>query len=430
MATITKNEEIFSELATVIPGGVNSPARAWKGLSDYPLVAERGQGACVWDVDGAEYIDYCQSWGALLRGHAHPDICRAATETLQKGSSFGMATALEGELAARICQLVPSIEKIRFVSSGTEATMSAARLARGFTGRPLILKFTGHYHGHADFFLVQAGSGVAGLTPTSSSAGIPAEVVQHTICLPFNDIQACRKFFEERGAEVAAVILEPIAANMGVVPPVKGFLRELRALTHQHGSLLIFDEVITGFRVGADGAQGLYGIQPDLSCFGKIVGGGFPAAAFGGRAEIMDHLAPLGTVYQAGTLSGNPVAMAAGLANLALVDQAGFYEGLEAKTNVITEAVTRVIEERNLRACMQQVGSLFTLFFGVTQVQSFEDTQALDADCFRAYFHHMLSRGILVSPSAFEACFVSAAHTTEHVEKTRDAIIDFLSDSM
>jgi glutamate-1-semialdehyde 2,1-aminomutase len=338
-----------------------------------------------------------------------------------------MSTEIEWQLAQRVSQLVPSIEQVRFVSSGTEATMSAARLARGFTQRPLLVKFTGNYHGHADFFLVQAGSGVAGLTPTSSSDGIPQELVQDTVCLPYNDVAALHAFFaSEQARHVAAVIVEPIACNMGVVPASAAFMRALREETQKAGALLIFDEVITGFRCSPRGAQELYSEQPDLTCYGKIIGGGFPAAAFGGSREIMQCLAPEGTVYQAGTLSGNPVAMACGAAALDGIMQSGFYEDLERKTRVITDAVVEVIADLGLKACVKQVGSLFTLFFGQTDVQCFKDVQSCDLAAFRSFFHHMMQQGILVSPSQFEACFVSAAHSQEELERTRDAITAFL----
>ncbi len=354
------NKSTHEQFCEVIPGGVNSPVRSFKGLGIPPMVVDRGFQDTIADCHGNEYIDFCCSWGALIHGHAHPDINRAAINRVSKGSTFGITTAIEEKIARKITRLVPSIDKIRFVSTGTEATMSAIRLARGFTGRNKIVKFTGNYHGHADFLLVRAGSGVIGLTSTSSSAGIPDPIIQHTLCLPYNDIAAFNNLDKN---DIAAVIVEPIAANMGVVPASQEFLDALRSETKKIGALLIFDEVITGFRVGLNGAQGLYNITPDLTCFGKIIGGGFPAAAFGGRRDIMDYLAPLGPVYQAGTLSGNPVAMEAGYQALSLLETPGFYQELERKTNSLTHPVQEEIKKRNLNMCLQQKGSLFTLFF-------------------------------------------------------------------
>jgi len=412
----------FQKLCEVIPGGVNSPVRSCRGLLDEPLIIERGFGDTIEDIHGRTYIDYCGSWGALIHGHAHPKILEAVEKRMQKGTTFGIATLIEEKLARKVVSLVDSIESVRFVNSGTEATMSAARLARGFTKRKKIIKFIGHYHGHADFFLVKAGSGVAGLAE-SSSAGIPEEIVQHTICLPFNDLELVEKAINE---EIAAVILEPITGNMGVVPADPEFMTMLREKTKQVGALLIADEVITGFRVSLKGAQPLYGIEADLTCLGKVVGGGFNAAAFGGRREIMDQLAPLGSVYQAGTLSGNPLAMEAGLQALSLLEVDGFYEELERKTDLITKPVKKFIQECDLPAALQQVGSMFTLFFGPRQVCSFADTEELDHDKFAQFFRFMLDRGIYIPPSPYEAWFVSSAHSEEHLQRTKEAILDFL----
>ncbi len=421
----------YERLCQVIPGGVNSPVRAFKGLDHPPMVAHQGIKDCVIDVEGNKFVDYCCSWGALVHGHAHPKILEAAKKRMELGTTFGITSEIEGELAQVIVDSVPSLDQIRFVSSGTEATMSAARLARGYTGKEIIVKFAGNYHGHADFFLVQAGSGVTTMS-SSSSAGIPEAMVQHMACLPYNDTAAALRFLQDPAHRdnIAAVILEPIAANMGVVPASHSFLEMLREETAKMGAVLIFDEVISGFRVGREGAQGYYGIESDMTCFGKIVGGGFPAAAFGGKRAIMEYLAPQGPVYQAGTLSGNPVAMAAGLQSLALLSQEGVYEELERKTNIITEPVKDFLLDNNSNACIQQVGSLFTLFFGKKAVNNFDDAKALDLTTFAEFFRFMYQNGIYVSPSQHEAWFISTVHEEEHLEKTRDLILEFLKKSM
>jgi glutamate-1-semialdehyde 2,1-aminomutase len=399
-ATISSNE-IYQQLCEVIPGGVNSPVRAFKGLGLSPMVAARGAGAEIWDVDGNSYIDYCCSWGALIHGHAHPVVVEAAQEQTRLGSTFGVTTAGEGELARMIIAHMPSIEQLRFVSTGTEATMSAVRLARGYTGRHLIVKYAGHYHGHADGFLVQAGSGVFGNTPTSSSAGIPPEFLQHTACLPYNDSAATRDFFEMHGDKIAAVIVEPVAGNMGVVPAEPEFLALLRQLTEGCGAVLIFDEVMTGFRVALGGAQALYGIQPDL--------------------------APLGPVYQAGTLSGNPVAMAAGKATISLLEErAGVYAELQHKADMVTQSICEYLALRDLPVCVQQQGSMFTLFFGCRRVKTMDDAHTLDGELFARFFRHLFQRGIYAPPSQHEAWFVSTAHTEEQLIYTRNTILEFL----
>lgn len=428
MRSRPKSLEIYDRLCEVIPGGVNSPVRSCLKMNQPPLVVERGSGDLIYDADDHAYIDYCGSWGALIHGHSHPSITVAAQHRLGLGSSFGITTKIEEELARYIVNLVDSIEKIRFVSSGTEATMSAIRLARGYTKRETIIKFAGHYHGHADFFLVQAGSGVAGFLPQASSAGIPEDIVRNTICLPFNQIEECRKFLRDpkNKERIAAVILEPITGNMGVVPATQEFIDMLREETAKIGALLIFDEVITGFRVGLQGAQGYYGVKPDLTTFGKIVGGGFPAAAFGGRKEVMNCLAPLGHVYQAGTLSGNPVAMEAGLQALKLLNQKGFYEELQRKTDLLTKPIKAYLNKTQKKACIQQVGSMFTLFFGLREVHTFEDTKLLDNETFASFFRFLFSHGIYIPPLHIEAWFVSMAHTDEHLIKTRDLVIEFL----
>ncbi len=402
-----KSFAIFEASKKKIPGGVNSPVRSFPGLSMTPLIATRGEGPYVWDPDGHKYIDYCGSWGSLILGHAHPSVVHAAIEQLKKGSSFGIATPYEIELASKICCHMPSIEKIRFVSSGTEATMSALRVARGVTSKPTIIKFIGHYHGHADGLLVQEGSGVIQVSPEASSKGIPTDFIKHTLCLPFNDLETCREVLRTRD-DIASVILEPIAANMGVVPAASDFMEMLREETARKGVILIFDEVITGFRVGLSGAQGLYKITPDLTCLGKIIGGGFPAAAFGGRADLMDHLAPLGQVYQAGTLSGNPVAMCAGLATLIALEEPGFYESLEASTTRLVDALRKKVP-----GYVTQVGSMFTPFF--TQRELYVEL-----------FKHLFSKQIYFAPSAYEANFVSSAHHKADIDQTIDAIQDFL----
>lgn len=424
------SESIYQDLCTLIPGGVNSPVRSCKEVEQLPMVVDRAFGDTLFDVDNISYIDYCGSWGALIHGHAHPIILKAIQKRAAMGTSFGVTSPIEGQLARKIIELVPSIEKIRFVSSGTEATMSAVRLARGFTGRDLIVKFSGNYHGHADFFLVQAGSGLMGLSPSSSSAGIPDEIVKHTLCLPYNDVQAIRNLFQDKlyHQRLAAVIVEPIAGNMGVVPATFEFLQALRQETSQAGTLLILDEVISGFRIGLEGAQGLFGIKPDLTCFGKIMGGGLPAAAFGGRAEIMNRLAPLGSVYQAGTLSGNPVAMEAGLQALTLLQQKGFYEELERKTLLISEPVIEALQKKkNLSACLQRVGSMFTLFFGRKSVANMDEARTLDLKTFGKFFRFMFENGVYIPPSQHEAWFISSVHEEHNLIKTRDLILEFIN---
>lgn len=425
----TNSQEIYHRLCEVIPGGVNSPVRAFKGLNMPPLVIDRASADMIYDVDGNEFIDCCGSWGPLIHGHANPSILQTAYHQMLKGTTYGITTEIEEQLARKITTLMPSIEKIRFVSSGTEATMSAARLARGFTKRNLLIKFIGNYHGHADFFLIQAGSGVVGLTATSSSAGIPDEIVSQTVCLPYNDIVACKQFFlnPQFKDKIAAVIIEPIAGNMGCVPATKEFLLMLREATESIGALLIFDEVISGFRVGLGGAQEYYGITPDMTCLGKIIGGGFPAAAFGGRAEIMNSLSPLGTVYQAGTLSGNPVAMAAGFQTLKMLQADGFYEELQRKTDIITIPVKDMLHKKNLNHCIQQVGSMFTLFFGRTSVSNMEDGNVLDSEKFADFFRYMFDNGVYIPPAQYEAWFISSAHTEPHLEKIRDLILDYFN---
>ena len=425
-----RSEEIYKKACTLIPGGVNSPVRSFKSLGmSPPMIAESGSGAVVRDADGNDYIDYCMSWGSLILGHAHPDIVEAAIAQMRRGTSFGIATQLEVEMAEKIAALVPSVEKTRLVSSGTEACMTVMRLARGYTEKTKIIKFTGHYHGHTDSLLIQAGSGVASLNPIATSKGVNPAVIADTLCFPFNDFQAIRSFFrtDKRAEQVAAVILEPITGNMGVVLPEPGFFELLREETARVGALLIFDEVITGFRVGLQGVQGAYGIDPDLSCFGKIIGGGFPVAAIGGKKQILDCLAPLGQVYQAGTLSGNPVAVSAGLAALRAVEKKGFYEALEAKTNRLTNPIREVMRSKDLNACLNQRGSMFSLFFGIRQVKCREDLVKLDQDLFIRLFRNLFEKGIYLPPSSHEAWFLSTAHTDAQIDYTARCIVDFLN---
>lgn len=425
ITTRPQSETIYADSCELMPGGVNSPVRAFKSLSMSPMVVEKGKGDTIWDVDGNAYIDYCLSWGPLILGHAHEAVVERACDQMKKGSSFGIATPYELQLAKKIQMHLPSMQKIRFVSSGTEATMSAIRLARGYTGRNTLVKFSGHYHGHSDCLLIQAGSGVTHL-PQATSKGIPDAFIQHTVCLPFNDLTTCRNYLRNH-LDVAAVILEPVAGNMGVVPADQDFIDMLKEETASTGALLIFDEVITGFRVGLHGAQALYKVEPDLTCLGKVIGGGYPAAAFGGRKEIMDLIAPLGGVYQGGTLSGNPVAMCAGLETLSQVEEPSFYENLEKKTRFLTDPIEHFIEQNKIPATINCVGSMFTLFFGVTQVRSREDLAQMDEEKFKDFFRYLFERGIYIPPSAYEAWFVSSAHTEENLVYTRDQILSFLS---
>ncbi|MGA8164977.1 MAG: glutamate-1-semialdehyde 2,1-aminomutase [Waddliaceae bacterium] len=424
--TNQKSADAYQKLCEVIPGGVNSPVRSFPNLKRVPMIVESGRGDCIVDVDGNERTDYCCSWGALIHGHAHEQILGPVRERMSKGTTFGASTLTEERLARKIVQHAPSVESIRFTSSGTEATMSAVRLARGYTGKELIVKFSGNYHGSADCFLVQAGSGVSRLSSTASSKGIPASVTLETVSLPYNDSDACDDFFRKRGSEVAAVIVEPVAGNMGVVPGKADFLSLLREATQRYGCVLIFDEVISGFRLGLNGAQGLYGIEPDLSCFGKIIGGGFPVGAFGGKAAIMEQLAPLGPVYQAGTLSGNPVAMEAGLQALLLLEEEGVYQTLQEKTETITKPVQDALIQNNIPACVQQAGSMFTIFWGKRAVDNRDDAVNLDADRFEDFFTFMYERGVYFPPSQQEACFVSTAHTQSHLERTRKMILEYI----
>jgi glutamate-1-semialdehyde 2,1-aminomutase len=421
----SRSRELFARAQELLVGGVNSPVRAFGAVGGEPVVVERASGARVWDADGNEYIDYICSWGALILGHADPDVVRAIAEQAARGTSYGMTTAAEAELAARIVAALPSIEKVRLVSSGTEATMSAVRLARAATGRDLILKFEGCYHGHSDSFLSQAGSGLATLG-IASSPGVPQALAALTLNAPFNDLDSVERLFGAHAGNIAAVIVEPVAANMGVVPPAPGFLQGLREITARDGALLIFDEVISGFRLCYGGAQTLYGITPDLTTLGKIVGGGLPLAAYGGRCDLMQRLAPEGPVYQAGTLSGNPVAVRAGIATLEKLAARGFYDALSLRASKLADGISRAIAETCATAQVVRAGSLLTIFFGAGAIRNYSDVKHCDTAEFGAFFRAMLDRGILLPPSQFEALFVSAAHSEQDIAQTVAAVKEAL----
>jgi glutamate-1-semialdehyde 2,1-aminomutase len=415
-----RSSALFDRAQKILVGGVNSPVRAFRAVGGEPLIIERASGSRVWDADGREYIDYICSWGALILGHAHPDVVAAIADQALRGTSYGMTSPLEIELGERIARLIPSIEKIRFVSSGTEATMSAVRLARAFARRDLILKFEGGYHGHADAFLSDAGSGLATLS-ISSSPGVPDAFAQLTLNAPYNDIAAVERIFAEHPGQIAAIIVEPVAANMGVVSPAPGFLQALRRMTERDGALLIFDEVITGFRLNNGGAQQMFGIQPDLTTLGKIIGGGLPVAAYGGRRELMDMVAPLGPVYQAGTLSGNPLAMRAGLAGLEKLSTSGLYDSLAAKARRLADGLTAALKDSRISGQVNAVGSLLTLFFAAAPVSNYADAKRSDTALFAAFFREMRARGVLLAPSQFEALFVSTAHSEADIDVTISA---------
>jgi glutamate-1-semialdehyde 2,1-aminomutase len=411
------SQRLFEASQQLIPGGVNSPVRAFRAVGGTPVFFREGHGAHLTDVDGNRYIDYVGSWGPMIAGHSHPDVVRAVCDAAARGLSFGAPTALELEMAEWLTGHLPSIEQVRLVSSGTEATMSAIRLARGFTGRDLILKFEGCYHGHSDFLLVKAGSGALTFgNPTS--AGVPAEMTAKTLVVDFNDAQALEDAFRLHGEKLAAVIVEPVAGNMNFVAPPRAYLQRLRELCTQSGTVLIFDEVMTGFRVGPQGAQGVYGIAPDLTTLGKVIGGGLPVGAFGGRRDIMAKLAPLGPVYQAGTLSGNPVAVSAGLATLRLTRAPGFYEGLEKTTRALVEGLSAEARAAGVAFCGTSMGGMFGIFFRATVPASQAEVMECDRDRFNLFFHAMLSRGVYLAPSAFEAGFVSAAHQESDIATT------------
>ncbi len=413
----SRNQTLFEQSQRVIPGGVNSPVRAFKSVGGTPLFFQRGQGAYVWDADDKRYIDYVGSWGPMIVGHSHPAVVKAVQDAAAQGLGFGAPTAAELEMAELLCKLLPSMEMVRLVSSGTEATMTAIRLARGFTGRSRIIKFEGCYHGHSDGLLVKAGSGALTFGQPSS-AGVPAEIAALTTVLDYNDVAGLERTFAEMGKEIAAVIVEPVVGNMNLITPKREFLTALRALCSQHGTVLILDEVMTGFRVSLQGAHGHYGIQPDLITLGKVMGGGLPAAAFGGRRDIMQCLAPLGAVYQAGTLSGNPVAVAAGLATLRLVQAPGFYERLAQTATQLTEGLTASAKKHGVPFCAQSIGGMFGLYFSNSVPTSYAEVMACDKEAFNRFFHAMLDAGVYLAPSAFEAGFVSAAHTDADIAQT------------
>ena len=413
----SRNESLFERARIRIPAGVNSPVRAFRAVGGTPPFFERASGPHLWDADGKRYIDYVGSWGPMVLGHTHPQVVEAVQAAASRALSFGAPTEAEIELAEAICRLVPSVEMVRLVSSGTEATMSAIRLARGHTGRNLIVKFEGCYHGHADSLLVKAGSGALTFG-NPSSAGVPAETAAHTLVLSFNDLDQIRKTFESKGGEIACAIVEPVAGTMNLVLPASGFLETLREQCTRHGAVLIFDEVMTGFRVALGGAQARYGIRPDLTTLGKVIGGGLPVGAFGGKREIMKKIAPLGPVYQAGTLSGNPVAVAAGLATLKLVEEKDFQSKIEATTKSLVEGLLAEARKANVVFSAQSIGSMFGLYFRATPPTSFAEVMQCDKDRFNRFFHSMLGRGVYLAPSAYEAGFVSAAHGAAEIDAT------------
>ena len=415
---MSSSKDLISRARVHIPGGVNSPVRAFNGVGGDPVFFERAEGAFMYDVDGRSYIDYVGSWGPMITGHAHPEIVAAVQAAASRGLSFGAPCPAEVDMADLLCSIVPAMDMVRMVNSGTEATMSAVRVARAATGRDLIIKFEGCYHGHADGFLVKAGSGALTLgVPTSP--GVPPAIADLTLTLPYNDLEAVLDCLAARGEAIAAIIVEPVAGNMNCIPPVEGYLEGLRSACDEHGCLLIFDEVMTGFRVALQGAQGLYGITPDLSTFGKVIGGGMPVGAFGGKREFMEMVAPSGPVYQAGTLSGNPVAMAAGLANLDLISRDGFFEELTARTARLVSGIQAAADEAGVPLLTTQVGGMFGMFFtDADRVVNFAEAGSCDVDSFKAFYHLMLERGVYLAPSAFEVGFVSSAHNDEHIEAT------------
>lgn len=415
-----QSESLFQEAQKYIPGGVNSPVRAFKAVGGNPLFIAKAKGPRITDVDGNEFIDYVSSWGPMIFGHAHPRIVDAVSKQAQLGTSFGAPTELETELAKKVVDAVPSIESVRLVSSGTEATLSALRLARGFTGRDKIVKFEGCYHGHGDSLLVKAGSGVLSLG-LPDCPGIVADLAKNTLNVPYNDTKAVEELFSKMGKEIACLIVEPIGGNMGVVPPQPGFLELLRKVTAASGTVLIFDEVITGFRVSYGGAQKLYGVTPDLTCLGKIIGGGLPVGAYGGKKEIMDHIAPVGAVYQAGTLSGNPLAVTAGIEMLNLLSQPGVYEDLEAKSEKLCNGFKENVKKLGITATFTRVGSIFSMFFTDQEIISFDSVKTSDVEFFKSYFNAMLEEGIYIAPSQFEAGFMSAVHSNDDIDQTIEA---------
>jgi len=418
---MSRSSDLYASAQQCIPGGVNSPVRAFNGVGGTPLFIESANGAYMTDVDGKKYIDYVGSWGPMICGHAHPDIITAVQEAAAKGLSFGAPTELEVTLAQKICALLPGMDQVRMTNSGTEATMSAIRLARGATGRDTIVKFEGCYHGHADSLLVKAGSGALTLG-VPNSPGVPEALAQHTLTLEYNNADQVRELFARLGEEIACIIVEPVAGNMNCIPPKPGFLQTLREVCDASGAVLIFDEVMTGFRVGLSGAQGLYGVEPDLTTLGKVIGGGMPVGAFGGKRDIMQQLAPAGPVYQAGTLSGNPIAMTAGLKNLEIISQPGFYEALSEKTETLTDGIQQAADQAGIAFTYNRVGAMFGLFFSeADEVRDFAAVGECDIERFRQFFHGMLNEGVYLAPSAYEAGFVSMAHSEQHLQQTIEA---------
>jgi len=422
----SRSQRAFERARRVLVGGVNSPVRAFAAVGGMPIIVDRAQGSQVWDVDGNAYTDFVCSWGALILGHAHQEIAAALAQQAARGTSYGMTTELEIELAEMLQKALPSMERVRFVSSGTEATMSAVRLARAATGRDFIVKFEGGYHGHGDSFLTKAGSGLATLG-IAASPGVPKALAELTLDAPYNDLAAVQRLFEKHSTAIAAVIVEPVAANMGVIPPAEGFLTGLRELTRRHGALLLFDEVITGFRLCYGGAQNLFGVDPDLTTLGKIIGGGLPVAAYGGRRDLMEQIAPLGPVYQAGTLSGNPLAMRAGIETLKRLKPVGFYDALDRKANFLADAMRQALSETGVVGHVARAGSLLTLFFTAGPVENYAAAKTSDTRRFAAFFQEMLRRRILLAPSQFEALFVSAAHSDADIERTAIACRESLA---
>ncbi len=418
---MSQSESLFSRAQQYIPGGVNSPVRAFKGVGGTPVFFTRAEGAYMFDEDGQRYIDYIGSWGPMILGHGHPKIRAALEAQLQQGVGFGAPTRIEVDMAEKVCNLMPSIDMVRMVNSGTEATMSAIRLARGFTGRDKIIKFEGCYHGHSDSLLVKAGSGALTLG-VPNSPGVPASIAEHTITLAYNDIEQVKRCFEEIGQDIAAIIVEPIAGNMNCIPPIHGFLETLRSCCDNSGSVLIFDEVMTGFRVALGGAQEVYSVKPDLTTLGKVIGAGLPVGAFGGRRDIMSHIAPLGPVYQAGTLSGNPLAMASGLAMLNEISQPGFHEELGAKAKKLIDGLKQAAMDSGVPMTTHQVGGMFGFFFSnESTITRYDQVMQCDMEKFRTFYHGMLQKGIYLAPSAFEAGFISSAHTDEDIAATVNA---------
>ncbi len=415
---MSRSEELFAQAARVIPGGVNSPVRAFKAVGGSPVFVERAEGAYLWDADGKRYIDYVLSWGPMIAGHAHPHVLDAVQTKMRKGLSFGAPTNIEIALAEKLCTIMPNMDMVRMVSSGTEATMSAIRLARGYTGRDKIIKFEGCYHGHSDSLLVKAGSGALSLG-IPSSPGVPAALADLTLTLSYNDPAGVRAAFAKYGEQIACVIVEPVAGNMNCIPPMAGFLETIREQCTQYGSVFIIDEVMTGFRLGLQGAQGFYGIEADLTCLGKVIGGGMPVGAFGGKRAIMEKIAPLGPVYQAGTLSGNPVAMAAGLATLELITQPGFYDSLFAKTDQLVKGLRDAAEKTGVAMTSNHVGSMWGLFFTEEKsITNFQQVMACDTARFNRFFHGMLNEGVYLAPASYEAAFMSSAHSDADIAAT------------